>query len=267
MNLPPASYPLALLTACLAFALADVPSAAAVSATSAAAPVEATGTITGRVQNVATAQYLNKARVSLKGSNQVVYTDNFGFFTLLNVPAGPVVLEVFYTDLDVAQIPLTVPPGGTIDQPVDLTSVVRYGQTTGTVKLDAFLVSSDRETDAQAIATNEQRSAANIKNVVSSDSFGDVTATASGVHRSTCRHHRRLRLCGRRRHLRARYSRTRRPYVEGAPDEHLGHRHPRVDIRSRRSTTFPRRGDQGSHALDAGRLAGGRREHGEQERI
>ena len=58
--------------------------------------------------------------------------------------------------------------------------MARYGQTNGTVKLDAFLVSSDRETDAQAIATNEQRFAPNIKNVMSTDSLGDVLGNSVG---------------------------------------------------------------------------------------
>ena len=50
------------------------------------------------------------------------------------MPSGPVVLEVFYTDLDLAQIPLNVPAGGTVEREVDLTSVVRYGKDAGTVK-------------------------------------------------------------------------------------------------------------------------------------
>lgn len=151
-----------------------------VAGTRTADPAQTTGTITGRVQNVATGQYLNMARVSLKGTNQVVYTDNFGSFTLRAVPAGPAVVEVFYTDLDPAQIPVTMSPGGTIEQAVDLTSLARYGQTANTVKLDPFLVSSERETDAQAIATNEQRFAPNIKNVMSTDSLGDVLGGSVG---------------------------------------------------------------------------------------
>jgi outer membrane receptor for ferrienterochelin and colicin len=42
------------------------------------------------------------------------------------------------------------------------------------VKLDSFVVASSRETNAMAIANNEQRFAPNVKLVVSADSFGDV---------------------------------------------------------------------------------------------
>jgi iron complex outermembrane recepter protein len=168
---------LVLLTTCLALALP--PAAVAAAGSPAEAAAQATGTITGRVRNIATDQYLNNARVSVKGTTHTVYTDNFGVFRLVNIPSGPAVLEVFYTDLDVAQITVLVPPGGTIEQPVDLTSVKRYG-TPDTIQLDAFVVSSDRETDAQAIAINEQRFAPNIKNVMSTDSLGDVLGSSVG---------------------------------------------------------------------------------------
>ena len=62
----------------------------------------------------------------------------------------------------------------------DLTSVKRYGTDANTVRLDAFVVSQDKETDNQAIATNEQRFAPNIKNVMSTDSLGDVLGGSVG---------------------------------------------------------------------------------------
>ncbi|MEI6466950.1 MAG: carboxypeptidase regulatory-like domain-containing protein, partial [Verrucomicrobiota bacterium] len=46
------------------------------------------GSVTGRVQNAATGNYLNRARVALKGTDQVVYTDESGTFRLADVPAG-----------------------------------------------------------------------------------------------------------------------------------------------------------------------------------
>ena len=65
---------------------------AAVSAVAAA-----TGSITGRVQNVVTGQYLNQARVTLRGGDHVTFTDNFGTYRLVDVPAGPAVVEFFST--------------------------------------------------------------------------------------------------------------------------------------------------------------------------
>ncbi len=169
------NHTLALFTAFFALAVPTLSLRAA-----AAAPAQTTGSISGRVQNIATGQYLNKARVTLKGTSQVVFTDNFGGYQLVGVPAGPAVLDVFYTDLDPVTLTVTVPAGGTVEQNFDLSSVKRYGQDASTVRLDAFVVSMDKETDAQAIATNEQRFAPNIKNVMSTDSLGDVLGGSVG---------------------------------------------------------------------------------------
>ncbi len=166
-----------MLTAWLALALAPLNMAQAAADNTA---VPGGGTITGRVQNVATGNYLGKARVAIKGTDIVDYTDQFGTYRLVNVPSGPVVLEVFYTDLDVSETALQVAPGAAIEQNVGLTSVARYGQNAGIVQLDRFVVLSDKETDAQAIAINEQRFAPNIKNVISTDSLGNVVGNAVG---------------------------------------------------------------------------------------
>jgi len=159
---------LALVT--VAFAADDV----------APAPARATGSITGKIANAVTGQFLNKARVTVLGTNQVAFTDNFGEFLLVGIPAGPVQLEAFYTDLDAARVAVTVPPGGTVKQSFELTSVARYGKNYEAVRLDAFVVSADKETDAQAIATNEQRFAPNIKNVMATDALGDVLGSSVG---------------------------------------------------------------------------------------
>ncbi|MBI4626425.1 MAG: TonB-dependent receptor [Verrucomicrobia bacterium] len=108
-----------------------------------------TGNITGRVQNVVTGQHLNNARVSVKGTDRVAFTDQTGSYRLSAVPSGPVVVEVFFTGLDPQQIPLTVPAGQTLEKDVNLTSRDRYGDTDA-VKLDSFVVSTSRETDGEA---------------------------------------------------------------------------------------------------------------------
>jgi TonB-dependent receptor len=145
-----------------------------------AADASPAGTITGRVSNLATGKYLNNARVSLKGTDQIVFTDAFGTYQLINVPSGSVVLEVFYTDLDPQEIALTVKAAETLERNIDLTSRSRYGATEVVLKLDAFVVASTQETDSQAIALNEQRFSPNIKNVMAADSFGDVLGSSVG---------------------------------------------------------------------------------------
>ncbi|MBL9188440.1 MAG: TonB-dependent receptor [Opitutaceae bacterium] len=170
----PARSPLLLLRRACALALCCVsvfcvPRAAAQTAA-------ATGEIAGRVQNEATGQYLNNARVTVRGTDLTVFTDDTGSFRLPAVPAGPVVLEVLYSGLDPQQVPLTLAAGQRAERDINLTSRERYGaQTGGAVKLDAFVLSSSRLTEGEALATNEQRFAKNIMNVVATDAFGDVT--------------------------------------------------------------------------------------------
>jgi TonB-dependent receptor len=137
----------------------------------------ATGSIAGRVQNEATGQYLNNARVTVKGTDLTVFTDDTGSYRLAAVPAGAVVLEVLYSGLDPVQVPLSVAAGQRAERDINLNSRDRYGAATGAgiVKLDAFVASSSRLTEGEALATNEQRFANNIKNVVATDAFGDVT--------------------------------------------------------------------------------------------
>mgnify|MGYP000990966943 CR=1 FL=1 len=129
--------------------------------------------ITGRVQNAATGQYLNNARVTIKGTDLVAFTDETGSYRLGAVPAGPVVLEVFYTGMAPQQIPLTV-TGGTVERDVGLSGGARYRNDAEVVKLESLVVSSSREMEGAAIAINEQRFAPNVVNVVSADEFGVV---------------------------------------------------------------------------------------------
>ncbi|MCC6991538.1 MAG: carboxypeptidase regulatory-like domain-containing protein, partial [Acidobacteria bacterium] len=135
----------------------------------------ATGSVSGRVQNVVTGQYLNNARIAVRGTERIVFTDESGTYRLPALPGGPVVLEVFHTGLDPQVITVDVKPGQAVERNFDLTSAARYGGQDGTVKLKALVVRTGRETDGEAIAINEQRFAANIKNVISADSLGDVT--------------------------------------------------------------------------------------------
>ncbi len=133
----------------------------------------ATATVTGRVQDVVTGLFLNNARVTVPGTELTAFTDQSGIYRLAQVPAGRVTLEVFYTGLDPQTATVEVAAGAVATRDFELTNAGRYGRT-GVVKLDAFTVSTARETNSEAIAVNEQRFAANIKTVVAADSLGDV---------------------------------------------------------------------------------------------
>jgi len=131
------------------------------------------GSIEGRVQNVATGTALNNARVAIKGTNRVEETDEAGHYVISGVPAGTTTLRVMFNGLDDQEVNVTVLPGQTVTQDFDMTNKALYGDN-DTIKLNEFVVQSTRETNARAIAINEQRTASNITSVVSTDEFGTV---------------------------------------------------------------------------------------------
>jgi TonB-dependent receptor len=132
-----------------------------------------TGVITGRVQNVGNARYLNNARISIVGTNRETFTNSFGDYRLTDVPAGEVKVQASFEGLDPETTTVTVAGGQTATYDFNLTSVERYGDDK-VVKLDTFVVQSNREYEGNALAVNEQRNSGNIKVVVSSDAFGDI---------------------------------------------------------------------------------------------
>ncbi len=138
-------------------------------------PSASAGTVEGRVSNASTGAYLNNARIRVAGTSLETYTDSFGQFRLNSVPSGQQTLEVFYTGLLPQSLSIDVPSGASVRRDVAFDPGVTPGDDGELVMLDAFTVSSNREYDARSIAINEQRFAANLKNVVSTDAFGEVS--------------------------------------------------------------------------------------------
>ena len=136
--------------------------ACAVSAIAAESP--ATGTLSGRVQNLATGAYLEGATVTLDPTQQSTLTSRDGSFYFPAVPAGDYRVSVSYTGLDTQTITVSVSAGQSIAREVSLTSQV--------YALDAFTVAGERE--GNALATTQQRNANNVKNVISADAFGNI---------------------------------------------------------------------------------------------
>ena len=139
-----------------------------------AAFAQGTGSIQGRVLNLTSGQYIKNARITVDGTNLESITNDFGEYVLGGVPAGSVTLRVTYGGLPAVSHPVNVGAGQTVVQNLNLGGTAGAAQE-GVVKLDEFVVADSREMNAAAIATNEQRHAPNIKNVVSADAFGDVT--------------------------------------------------------------------------------------------
>lgn len=154
-------------------------SAVAVEPGESAQSSRAESSISGRVKNAASGQYLGKARISLRGTDHVTYTDDFGSYRFVGVAPGAVTLDVFYTDLDPVAVPLTLAAGTELTQDIELTSMARYGRDS-VLKLDALTVESNREADAEALAINEQRFASNLINVFATDSMGDLVGNDMG---------------------------------------------------------------------------------------
>ncbi|MEO6245311.1 MAG: carboxypeptidase regulatory-like domain-containing protein, partial [Opitutaceae bacterium] len=91
------------------------------------AQAPATGSITGRVQNAATGDYLNNARVAVKGTALTTLTEEGGFFRIVGVPVGPASLRVSFNGLDDREVALTVTDGQTATADVRLTRKSRSG--------------------------------------------------------------------------------------------------------------------------------------------
>ena len=120
--------------------------------------------LSGTVTNAATGRTLEGARVMLEGTTREPATDAQGDFRFDDVPAGTVTPAVTYTGLDAASVPVTLAPAGVTRRDVGLTA--------GIYKMDQFVVSGEREGNAQAVTL--QRLSDGVKNIVSTDSFGNL---------------------------------------------------------------------------------------------
>ncbi len=127
------------------------------------------GTITGRVINPTTGEYVRNAKVEIKETGQVVYSGNGGEYRVPAVAAGTVTLVVTYTGYHVEPATVEVAADGTATRDFEIVSTgADAGQT---ITLDRFVVSSAREGNAKAIM--EQRSSMNVTNTVATDAYGD----------------------------------------------------------------------------------------------
>jgi len=124
----------------------------------------ATGIITGSVSNAGTGDRLEGVRVALPKLGLAVLTDNTGRFVLTSVPAGTHELLANYTGLDPTTQAVVVAAGQRVTRDLELTTSI--------YKLDAFMVAGEREGGAAAITA--QRNAANVKNVLAMDSYGNL---------------------------------------------------------------------------------------------
>ncbi|MBI5769578.1 MAG: carboxypeptidase regulatory-like domain-containing protein [Verrucomicrobia bacterium] len=156
--------------------LASLSAVLALFGTPAARAAEGAGTIAGRVSNLSTGVYLEKARITVEGTALETFTDAAGYYRLAQVPAGTAKVKAFFTGLVAHAGEITVPAGGTAQHDIGLEVYRgRAGAAAGaTVKLDQYVVTASKEMDGAAIAINEQRFAPNIVTVVAADEFGSM---------------------------------------------------------------------------------------------
>ncbi|MEY4688461.1 MAG: hypothetical protein RIR76_2484 [Verrucomicrobiota bacterium] len=138
-----------------------------------AAQTQLTGVIEGRVLNTTSGNYLNHARVAIRGTNLETLTDALGEYRVAQVPAGSLIeVSASFADLEPQTVPVRLTPGQVLRQ--DFALARREKRDDGSVVvLDVFTV-KEREMNGQAIALQERRTAPNLKNVISLDEFGDM---------------------------------------------------------------------------------------------
>lgn len=148
--LPPARFNRALLLRLSLLFLGAVPAWSQVS-------------LTGTVTNAATGRALQGARVVVDGATRETLTDADGGYRLEGLAAGGASLSVSYTGLDVARVQVVLAAGPN-RRDVALTS--------GVYRMDQFVVAGEREGNAQAVTL--QRLSDGVKNIVSTDAFGNL---------------------------------------------------------------------------------------------
>lgn len=137
-----------------------------------AAFAQGTGTISGRVFNPTTGEYIRNAEVRIPGTQIAATTDTGGYYTLHNVPAGEVTVTVNYTGFESAPQVLNVASGSIATRDFELKGLASTRRADDVVQLGQFVVATEREGNAKAIM--DQKAAMNVKTVVATDSFGDI---------------------------------------------------------------------------------------------
>ncbi len=140
---------------------------AALVAASAVHAQSGTGTVTGRVLNQGTQEYLRNAVVTVVGTGLSTTAGDGGNFQLLDVPAGPQTLRFTYVGLAAKDQTVNVTPGRAVSVDVAL------GDDSAVVKLESFVVKTEREGNAKAIM--EQKNSIEAKRVLATDTFGSIS--------------------------------------------------------------------------------------------
>jgi TonB-dependent receptor len=166
VNLPGACRRLAALF-CVIVLMTD-------SAFFASAQTASTGTVSGRVFNPRTGEYVRNAEVRVEGSTQEAVTGTGGTFRLSNVPAGMAELVVYYVGEEKARSSTQVVAGQNTELELNFSTPVASETTEdGVIEMTEFVVSAELEGNVKALA--DQRNSMDLGRSIASDVFGDVT--------------------------------------------------------------------------------------------
>lgn len=143
----------------------------ALATTSSAQEAGQTGSIAGRVENSAIGMFLDNARVRVAGTNRETFTNQAGEYRFDNLPVGSVTIEVYYTGLEDARMEVLVQENAVTQANVNMKSI---GIADDMVVLEEYVVAARKDKDAAALAIQQQRFSNNIKNVVSTDAYGEI---------------------------------------------------------------------------------------------
>lgn len=132
-----------------------------------------TGSITGRVYNPATGEYVRNAQIRVLATNDSTHSGDGGFYRFGNVPAGPVTVEVSYIGYPTIANTVEVNAGANTTHDFKISDVRAALAQDGEalIRMDAFTVSTEREGSAKAIM--EERASMNITTNIASEVFGD----------------------------------------------------------------------------------------------
>jgi TonB-dependent receptor len=127
------------------------------------------GTVTGRVTDITSNDYLPGANVQIQGTNYGAATDRTGNFSIRNVPPGDYTLVVSYVGYEDYSADISVPEDGVLSHDAQLNATV--------VEMSEVTVAGLRVGAAKALS--QQKSSNRIANIVSSDqieSFPDFNS-------------------------------------------------------------------------------------------
>lgn len=126
--------------------------------------------VTGVVRNANTGQTLQGVSITVAASDRETTTDEFGRFMIGGLADGEHVLNFNYIGVDPVSRSIVVKGGEAVVLTVEMSS--------GIYELPEFVVSGQREGNAAALV--RQKTADNVKNVVSLDAFGNLPNENAG---------------------------------------------------------------------------------------